>query len=166
MRTSFVLVVYFRFEVDNLFCWKLKPFQARLCPSGTQVYVLLTISTLYLGIVIVPCAIAKAGDIKTHSSVCHKNFYLAQFFRSIIMIEHWYLACKILVTGHFHWQHALTFDVLHGQICCHAWHHMSLNFFVPYEQLLGDVSFEMCVVNMPASFTRCNQVCKFYIQPS
>ena len=33
--------------------------------------------------IFVPCTLAKVGDIKTHSSVCHKNFNLAYIFWSI-----------------------------------------------------------------------------------
>ena len=40
------------------------------------------------------------------------------------MIEHWYLACMILMTSPFYWHHVvtltLTFDLLQGQICCQA----------------------------------------------
>ena len=36
------------------------------------------------------------------------------------MIEHWYLACMILVANPFCWYHAVTFTfvLLHCQICC------------------------------------------------
>ena len=48
------------------------------------------------------------------------------------MIEHWYLACMILVTGPFNWHHVvtLTFDLLQGQICCWAGDHNSPNLLV------------------------------------
>ena len=88
---------------------------------------------------IVPRALAKAGDIKTHSSVllslcpsvrpsvCHKNFNLAHIFWSIKDIEHWYLACMVLVTSPFNWHQSvtLTFDLFQGQICCRAGDHNS-----------------------------------------
>ena len=40
----------------------------------------------------------------------------------LLKIEHWYLACMILVTSPFKWRHAvtLTFDLLQGQSCCRA----------------------------------------------
>ena len=61
---------------------------------------------------------AKAGDIKTHSSV-HPSVCLSVclsvtktltwFISSeILMMEHWYLACMILVTSPFNLHHALT----------------------------------------------------------
>ena len=48
----------------------------------------------------------------------------------VLMIEHWYLACMILVTGPFNWHHivTLTFDLLQGQICCRAGDHNSPKF--------------------------------------
>ena len=50
------------------------------------------------------------------------------------MIEHWYLACMIFVTGPFNWHHVLTltltFDLLQGQICCRAGDHNSPNLLV------------------------------------
>ena len=75
----------------------------------------------------------KRGDIKSHSSVClsvrpslcpsvcHKTLTLL-IFSEVLIIEHWYLACTILVTSPFHWHHAvtLTFDLLQGQSCCRA----------------------------------------------
>ena len=52
----------------------------------------------------------------------------------VLMIEHWYLACMILVTSPFYWYHAvtltLTLDLLQGHICCRAGDHNSSNFFV------------------------------------
>ena len=77
---------------------------------------------------------AKAGDIKTHSSVrlsvCHKNWLISS---EVLMIEHWYLACMILVTSPFYWYHAvtltLTFYLLQGQIC-RARDHDSSNLLV------------------------------------
>ena len=49
------------------------------------------------------------------------------------MIEHWYLACMILVTSPFYWYQALTltFDLLQGQICCWAGDHNSSIFSAP-----------------------------------
>ena len=46
------------------------------------------------------------------------------------MIEHWYLACMILMTSTFYWYHevTLTFDEIQGQIRCRAGDHNSLNF--------------------------------------
>ena len=61
----------------------------------------------------------------------------------VLMIEHWYLACMILVTSPFHWHHAvtLTFDLLQGQSCCRAGYHNSPNllvssYFLPVPQSL------------------------------
>ena len=50
----------------------------------------------------------------------------------VLMIEHWYLACMILVTSPFYRYHAmtLTFDLLQGQICCRAGDHNSSNLLV------------------------------------
>ena len=78
-----------------------------------------------LTLIIVP-PFAKAGDIKTHSSVplsvCHKNFNLAHIFWSITD-RAWYLACMILVSSPFNWYHAvtLTFHLLQGQSCLRIW---------------------------------------------
>ena len=69
-----------------------------------------------------PCYL-KLGNNKTHSSVwlfaCHKNFNLAHIFWKI---NDRTLMCTILVTSPFIWQHAmtLTFDLIHGQICCRS----------------------------------------------
>ena len=82
-----------------------------------------------------PPPFAKAGDLKTHSSrpsVCQSvclsvspsvTKTLTWLIPSeVLMIEHWYLACMILVTSPFFWYHVvtltLTFDLLQGQICC------------------------------------------------
>ena len=48
------------------------------------------------------------------------------------MIEHWYLACMIIVTSSFYWYHAvtLTFDLSQGQICCRAGDHNSSTLLV------------------------------------
>ena len=76
----------------------------------------------------------QVGDIKSQSpvcpSICHKNWLISS---EVLMIEHWYLACMILVTSPFYWYHAvtLTFDLLQGQICCRAWDHNSWNLLVP-----------------------------------
>ena len=91
-----------------------------------------------------PPPFAKAGDIKTHSSVSlsvrlsvsssvtKTLTWLISF--EVLMIEHWYLACMILVTSPFYWYHAmtltLTFDLLQGQIFCRAGHHNSSNLLV------------------------------------
>ena len=54
----------------------------------------------------------------------------------VLMIEHWYLACMILVTSPFNWHHAvtmtLTFDLLQGQSCCRAGDHNSPNLLVVF----------------------------------
>ena len=89
-------------------------------------------------------AFAKAGDIKSHSSVCPsvclsvrlsitKTLTLAITF-ALLQIELWYLACVFFVTRPFRWYHVVTltvtFDLLQGQICCRAWDHNSLNLLV------------------------------------
>ena len=55
----------------------------------------------------------------------------------VLMIEHWYLACMILVTGPFNWHHVvtltLTFDLLQGQICCRAGDLNSPNLLVVFK---------------------------------
>ena len=60
-----------------------------------------------------PCEV-KAGDIKTHSSI-HLSVCLSVtktltwlISYEVSVIEHWYLACKILVTSPFNWHHAVT----------------------------------------------------------
>ena len=79
---------------------------------------------------------------KTHSSVClsvrpsvTKTLTLL-ISSEVLMIEHWYLACMILVTSPFNWHHAvtltLTFDLLQGQRCCHARDHNSPNLLVRF----------------------------------
>ena len=64
----------------------------------------------------------KARHFKTHSSG-HLSVTktLTPFVSSeVLLIQHWYLACMILVTSPFYWYHvvALTFDILQGKICC------------------------------------------------
>ena len=90
---------------------------------------------------IVPRALAKAGDIKTHSSVCPSlclslclsvTKTLTWLISSeVLMIEHWNLACMIFVTSPFKWHHAMaltfTLDLFQGQICCRAGDHNSPN---------------------------------------
>ena len=74
----------------------------------------------------------KRGDIKSHSSVrpslppsvrlsvTKTLTWLISF--EVLMIEHWYLTCMIIVTSPFYWYHAvtLTFDLSQGQIWCRA----------------------------------------------
>ena len=81
-------------------------------------------------IIFVSPPFAKAGDIKTHSSV--RLFVTKTLIwlisSKVLMIEHWYLACMIFVTSPFNWHRAvtLTFDLLEGQSCCRG-DHNSLN---------------------------------------
>ena len=62
-------------------------------------------------IIIVLRALAKARDIKSHSSVCPSvclsvTKTLSWLISSVVLkIEYWYLACMILVTRLFHWHH-------------------------------------------------------------
>ena len=88
-----------------------------------------------------PPPFAKAGDIKTHLSV-HLSVPLSVtktltwlISSEVLTIEHWYLACMILVTSPFNWYHAvtLTFDLLQGQSCCRARDHNSLNLLVVFQ---------------------------------
>ena len=81
-----------------------------------------------------PPPFTKAGDIKTHMlpsvllsvrpsvrlSVTKTLTLLIS--SAVLMIEHWYLACIILVTSPFNWHHAvtLTFDLPQCQSCCRA----------------------------------------------
>ena len=55
-------------------------------------------------------------------------------FSEVLMIEHRYLACMILVTSPFNWHHAmtltLTFGLLQGQSCCRVGDHNSPNLLV------------------------------------
>ena len=76
----------------------------------------------------------KRGDIKSHSSVCLSvplsvplsvTKTLTWLISSeVLKVEHWYLACMILVRSPFKWRHVvtltLTFDLLQGQSCCRA----------------------------------------------
>ena len=94
-----------------------------------------------------PPPFAKAGDIKSHSSVrpslrpsvpLSVTKTLTWLISSeVLMIEHWYLACMILVTGPFNWHQVvtltLTFDLLQGQICCRAGDHNSPNLLVVFK---------------------------------
>ena len=52
----------------------------------------------------------------------------------VLMIEHWYLVCMILVTSPFNWHHAVTstFDLLQGQSCYRAGDHNSPNLLVMF----------------------------------
>ena len=91
-----------------------------------------------------PPPFAKAGDIKTHSSVCLSvrlsvcpsvTKTLTWLISSeVLMIEQWYLVCMILGSSPFNWHHAvtltLTFDLLQGQSCCRAGDHNSPNLLV------------------------------------
>ena len=95
---------------------------------------------------------AKAGDIKSHSPVClsvRQSVCLSVtktltwlISSEVLMIEHWYLACTILVTSPFYWYHevtlTLTFDLLQGQICCRAGDHNSSNLLVPIKSHHND----------------------------
>ena len=88
----------------------------------------------------------KRGDIKSHSSVCLSvrpsvppsvrlsvTKTLTWLISSeVLKIEHWYLACMILVTSPFKWCRpvTLTFDLLQGQSCCRAGDHNSPNLLV------------------------------------
>ena len=80
----------------------------------------------------------KQGDIKSHSSVRPSvrpsvTKTLTWLISSeVLKIEHWYLACMVLVTSLFKWGHAvtLTFDLLQGQSCCRAGDHNSPNLLV------------------------------------
>ena len=90
----------------------------------------------------------KRGDIKSHSSVrpslppsvrlsvTKTLTWLISF--EVLMIEHWYLTCMIIVTSPFYWYHAvtLTFDLSQGQIWCRAGDHNSSNFYfyIYYEE--------------------------------
>ena len=92
-------------------------------------------------VIVVPRFSRKHGDIKSHSSFCPfvcLSVRLSQklltwlISSEVLVIEHWYLACMILVTSPFQWYHAvaLTFDLLQGQICCRAGDHNSSNLLV------------------------------------
>ena len=74
-------------------------------------------------------AFRESEDIKTHSSVpLFVTKTLTWLISSeVLMIEHLYLACMILVTSPFKWHHVvtLTFDLLQGQSCCWAGDHNS-----------------------------------------
>ena len=75
-----------------------------------------------------PPPFAKAGDIKTHWSLCLSvplsatKTLIWLISSEVLMIEHWYLACMFLVTSPFNWYYAVTliFDLLQGQSCCRA----------------------------------------------
>ena len=63
-----------------------------------------------------PPPFAKAGDIKNHSSICPSVCLSVSVTKTltwlissdVLMIEHWYLACKIFVTSPLHWYHVVT----------------------------------------------------------
>ena len=93
-------------------------------PTNNKISVIVLKVPLHNILLCCPCL-----DIKTHSSVClsvRPSVHLSVtktltwlISSEVLMIEHWYLACMILVTGPFYWYHAvtLTFDQLQGQIC-------------------------------------------------
>ena len=86
---------------------------------------------LYICIVHCPSLSQKPGTLKlNHPSVCYKVTWL--IFSEVLKIEHWYLACMILVTSPFNWHHTvtLTFDLLQSQSCCRAGDHSSPNLLV------------------------------------
>ena len=55
-----------------------------------------------------------------HLSACALKTLTLLISSEVLMTEHWYLACKILVTSPFNCLYAviLTFDLVQGQICC------------------------------------------------
>ena len=111
--------------------------------------------TLFLHIVKL-FILAKAGDIKTHLSVCRLISSEVYY-----MIEHWYLACMCLVTSPFNWHHAvtLTFDIYQGQIYCKAGNHNSPNLQTFLcglglaEQIIGNAFSGVCVSVSQSNFS-------------
>ena len=110
-----------------------------------------------------PPPFVKAGDFKTHSSVCLSlclsvTKTLTWLISSeVLMIEHWYLTCMILVIGPFNWHHAvtLTFDLLQGQICCRAGDHNSPNLLVYHSDLLDELLSRDYAIRIPDFLTHC-----------
>ena len=80
-----------------------------------------------------PPLLRKHGDIKSHLSVCHKNYNLGYNFCTITGRAS-ILGIVFFVTRPFRWYHfvtlTVTFDLLKGQICCQAGDHNSLNSLV------------------------------------
>ena len=65
-----------------------------------------------------PPPFAKAGDNKTNSSVCMSVTKTLTWFKSseILMTEHWYLACMILVTSPYNLHHAVTLTLVYFKV--------------------------------------------------
>ena len=95
-------------------------------------------------VLFIPRALVKAGDIKTNSSICPSlclsirlsvTKTLTWLISSeVLKIEHWCLACMVLVTSPFNCHNAVTltstFDIFQGQICCRVEDHNSPNLLV------------------------------------
>ena len=123
---------------------------------------------MYIYILFVPRALAKAGDIKTPSSVCPSlcpsvrlsvTKTLTWLISSeVLKIEHWYLACMVLVTNPFNWHHAvtltLTFDLFQGQICCRAGDHNSPNLLVAIKYVLIFKILALIALNILETFVK------------
>ena len=77
-------------------------------------------------------SVCQSVRLSVSPSVTKTLTWLISF--EVLMIEHWYLACMILVTSPFYWYHAvtLTFDLLQGQMCCRAGDHNSSNLLVSF----------------------------------
>ena len=64
-----------------------------------------------------PPPFAKAGDIKTHLSVrLSVTKAWTWLISSEVLIEHWYLACMILVTSPFNLHHAMTLTLTYFKV--------------------------------------------------
>ena len=107
-------------------------FVLSLCSIWVGVQVDLNVVSFFL----LNCpSIRKRGTLKLiRQSVCPSVTKTLTLLISseVLMIEHWYLTCMILVTRPFNWHHAvtLTFDLLQGQSCCRAGDHSSQNLLV------------------------------------
>ena len=88
----------------------------------------------YISLVYCTLHFSKSGGHENsfvHPSVTKTLTWLIS--SEVLMIEHWYLACMILLTSPFYWYHAftLTFDLFQGQICWwmrdHNFSHLLVN---------------------------------------
>ena len=90
----------------------------------------------------------------------------------VLLIEHLYFACMILVTSPFNFDHAitLTFGLLQAQICCRVGDHNSLSMYllvderqchiiIPFELSLSDYLFGIKSVNRGCNVSDIENIC-------
>ena len=139
MRLVLNKCYWLRYQWNSLSCCNFSQWQNGIC----ALHVLSKPDLASLKFLYCTPPFAKAGDIKTHSSVCLSVTKTLTWLitSEVFMIEHWYLACMIIVTSPFYLYHVvtLTFDLSQGQMCCRAGDHYSLN-------LLFGITVNFCEV--------------------